>query len=368
MDNLQPAPYQQPEEEVTLADLIQRLKEYWKEIRRNWLTIGLICLPFLVWQGYLAFTTPVTYSAGLTFMVNEETGGSGSIVTSLLGDFGLGGEQNNYDKILELGKSMRIIRMALFSKAEIDGKTDYLANHFIRIQRLQEEEWDEKPKDPSLPSLNTFYFTRDSFEQFSRLEFAAFKSIYGMLTGDEKNRPLFNSRYNQDSGIMALSLTTRSEALSILLLRSIFEELSAFYIITSTEKQQETYEIIKSKSDSLLRLLSGAEYGAARFNDQSYGLLRSTDQLPSERYNRNKNMYTLIYGESVKNLELADFALKNKIPYVQPIDIPIPPLTPTPYGKKKALGLGLGLGLVLGIGFVAGRKLVRDQIKNSSPN
>ena len=347
---------------MTLGDLVQKVKIYWAEIKKNWLTIGLICLPFLAWQGYKVWTTPITYASNLTFMVNEEASGGASIVNSLLGDFGLGGAENNYDKILELGKSMRIIRLALFEKVEIDGQTDFLANHFIRIQKLHEEEWYKKPKDPSQPGLNGFLFTRDSFEQFSRLEYSAFKSIYGMLTGSEKHIPLFSGKYNQDSGIMSLSAQTRSEALTIVLLRTIFEQLSAFYIITSTEKQQETYNIIRAKSDSILRLLSGAEYGAARFNDQNYGLLRSTDQLPSERYSRNKGMYSLIYGESVKNLELADFALKNKQPYVQAIDMPIPPLRGAGYGKKKALGLGLGLGLVFGIAFVAGRKLIRDQL------
>ncbi len=348
---------------MTLGDLVRRIKIYWTEIKKNWLTIGLICLPFLAWQGYKAFTTPITYSTSLTFMVNEETGGSGSIVNSLLGDFGLGQQNNNYDKILELGKSMRIIRLALFSKVTIGGQTDYLANHFIRIQELHEEEWSKKPKDPGQPSLNGFLFTRDSFEQFSRLEYAAFKSIYGMLIGGESNTPLFSSKYNQDSGIMTLSAQTRSEEITIVLLRTIFEQLSAFYIVSSTEKQKETYEIIRAKSDSILRLLSGAEYGAARFSDQSYGLLRSTDQLPSERYARNKGMYTLIYGESVKNLELADFALKNKIPYVQAIDMPIPPLRGAGYGKKNALGLGLGLGLLVAITFVLLRKHYTDSIK-----
>ncbi|MCA0238524.1 MAG: hypothetical protein LCH81_19285 [Bacteroidetes bacterium] len=352
MENIQPAPFQQPDEEMNLGDLLRRLKEYWVEIKRNWLTIGLICIPFLVWQGYMALTTPVTYSSSLTFMVNEDTSGGASILNSLLGDFGIGQNQNNYDKILELGKSMRIIRYALFSKADIDGKTDYLANHFIRIQHLHEKEWSKKPKDPNQPSLNGFLFTRDSFEQFSRIEYAAFKSIYSMLIGGESTTPLFSTRYNQDSGIMSLSVKTRSETLTILLLRAIFDQLSAFYILSATEKQKETYDIIKEKTDSLLRQLSGAEYSAARFSEQSYGLMRPTDQLPGERFSRNKNIYTLIYGESLKNLELADFALKNRIPYVQPIDFPIPPITGAGYGKKKALGLGLGLGLVLGLAFV----------------
>ena len=350
------------DEELTLRDLLSRLREYAAEIRRCWLTVALICLPFLVWQGYLAFTTPVVYPAALTFMVDDDTGGGAGLINSLLGDIGLGTRENNNDKITELAKSMRIMRKVLFQKAEVGGQTDYLANHFIRIQKLHEEEWYKKPKSPGQPSLNGFLFARDSFEQFSRLEYAAFKSIYGILLGDEKHTPLFSTRTNQDSGIMSLALSTRSEELTIALLRAIFDQLSAFYILSSTEKQQATFDIIQAKADSIRQLLTGTERRAAQFREQNNLLLRPTDQLPTERMGREKGMYTLMYAEALKNLELADFALRNKVPYIQPIDLPIPPIAPAPYGKKKALLLGLGLGLFVGGLFVVGRKLVREQM------
>ncbi|HNG90652.1 MAG TPA: hypothetical protein PK858_10625, partial [Saprospiraceae bacterium] len=281
---------------------------------------------------------------------------------SLLGDIGLGSSENNNDKIIELAKSMRIVRKALFQKAVINGQTDFLVNHFIRIQHLHEEEWYKKPQNPGQPSLNGFLFARDSFEQFSRLEYAALKSVYGVLLGDEKHKPLFGTRANQDSGIMTLLLSTRSEELTIALLRAIFNELSGFYITSSTEKQQATFNIVQAKADSIRRLLTGTEYRAARFQEQNNLLLRPTDRLPTERMTREKGTYALMYGEALKNLELADFALRNKVPYIQPIDLPIPPISPAPYGKKKALGLGLGLGLFVGALFVIGRKMVRDQM------
>lgn len=360
LNNLTP---QQPEEELSLRDIIARVKEYLAELRRCWKILALFCLPLIIWQGYLAFTTPVTYQSKLTFMVDDDSGNQGGVLRNLLGGFGLGSSENNNDRILELARSLRIMQQALFQKVEIGGQTDYLANHFIRIQHLHEEEWSKKPKNPGQPSLKGFFFTRDSVEAFSRLEYTALKSIYGMFTGSEEHTPLFGARNNADSGIMTLSLNTRSEALTIALLRAIFDCLSAFYINASTEKQLETYQIIKGKSDSLRQLLAGTEYRAAQFREQNNLLFRPTDQLPTERYSRDKTIYALMYGESVKNLELADFALRNKIPYVQPIDLPIPPLVGTPYGKKKALGLGLGLGLVLGGLFVIFRKIIRDQLK-----
>lgn len=362
-DNLPQQQIFEPEEkELTLPDIIAKIREYWSELRRSWKILALVCLPFLVWQGYMWYTSKPTYQTKLTFMVDEDTGGQGGLLSSLLGGFGLGGSENNNDKILELARSMRIIRQALFQKAEINGQTDFLANHFIRLQNLHEEEWSKKPKNPGQAGLKGFFFTRDSVDQFTRLENSALKSLYGMLTGSEDYRPLFSARDNADSGVMTLSLTTCSEALTIALLRAIFDQLSDFYINASTEKQQTTYEIIRAKSDSLRHLLAGTEYRAAQFKEGNNLLLRPTDQLPTERLSRDKAMLSLMYGESVKNLELADFALRNKVPYIQAIDLPIPPLAGAPYGKKKALGLGLGIGLVLGSLFVIGRKMLRDQL------
>jgi hypothetical protein len=356
----------QPEEaEISLKEMFGRIRAFGAEIRRYWLTIGLIALPFVAWQGYVAFTTPVTFTTKLTFMVDDSNGGRIGLLNSLLGDIGLPSGQSNYEKILELAKSMRIMRQALLTKVTIDGKEDLLANHLIRIQNIHEEEWYKKPKDPNQPSLNNFYFTNDQFQQFQRVELAALKSLYGILLGDEEHTPLLSSKYNQDSGIMTLSAQTRSEALTIALLQSVFAHLSDFYITSSTEKEQITYDIIRGKADSLLRLLAGTESLAARFKDQNNALINSIDKLPTERFARNKSLYTLMYGESLKNLEIADFALKNRTPYVQPIDMPIPPLSGTGYGKKKALLLGLGLGLAFGILFVVIRKLVRDQLQEA---
>lgn len=350
------------EEELTLSEIIAKVRNYWVELRRSWRILAIFCIPFMAWQGYMWYISRPTFQAKLTFMVDDDKGGSVGILGSILGGFGLSTGGDNNDKILELARSMRIIRQALFQKVDIGGQTDYLANHFIRLQNLHQEEWSKEPKNPNQAALNSFFFTRDSIDQFNRLENSALKSLYGMLAGSEDFRPLFSAKDNADSGVMTLSLSTYSEALTIALLRAIFDELSRFYIDASTQKQQETYEIIRAKSDSLRRLLAGTEYRAAQFKEQNNFLLRPTDQLPTERLTRDKAMLNLMYGEAVKNLELADFALRNKEPYIQAIDLPIPPLVGAPYGKKKALGLGLGLGLVLGSLFVIGRKMVRDQM------
>ncbi|MCY7329259.1 MAG: hypothetical protein LH618_11970, partial [Saprospiraceae bacterium] len=50
------------EDEITLRDLVLKIQDYWREIRRCWLTILLIALPFVAYFAYQAFTKPITYT------------------------------------------------------------------------------------------------------------------------------------------------------------------------------------------------------------------------------------------------------------------------------------------------------------------
>jgi uncharacterized protein involved in exopolysaccharide biosynthesis len=122
------------DDEITLKELILKIQEYWQEILKNWKLIFLIIIPFVAFFLIKAFLTPATYSAQLTFMVNEDEGGGGfGGVSAILGQFGFGGggqSSYNLDKILELSRSRKIIQMALFEKVNIDGKKGLLSQSF----------------------------------------------------------------------------------------------------------------------------------------------------------------------------------------------------------------------------------------------
>lgn len=350
--------------EMTLRDILANLRDYALEIRRNWLTVALICVPFLVWQGYKVWTTPVQYTANLTFMVNENEGGRLSGLSGLLGAFGVDAAgENNFDRILELAKSMRIMREVLLTKIEIKGQNDYIGNHLIRIQQIQAEKWSKKGPNNEPPLLKDFFFTRHQVDSFNRREQSAIKSLYGIIIGSERERGLFSTQLNQDAGVMSLGLATRSEALSIQMLQQIFNTLSRFYIEKSIEKNKTTYAIVRAKTDSIRALLAGTEYRQATFEDQSHSLVAQTDKVPLQRFARDKQMLMIMYGEAIKNLEIADFALQSQTPYIQAIDLPFPPIYGTGASKKLALLLGLGLGLFVGSLFVVGRMVVRGASK-----
>jgi hypothetical protein len=342
-------------EEITLKELLFLVKEYSKEISKNWLVLCVFVVPFAGYQLYERFTKPPNYSAYLTFMVNDSQQSS---VGGLLGQFrGLVGEdQDKLEKILELSKSRKTIGNALFLKAEIGNKNDFLGNHIIRLYNLHENYW---LKDSS---LNKFFFTRSNVDSFVLVENQALYQLHRMLVGFEGSEAMFSCSTNKKTGIMTFGLKTNNEKLTLLLIKSIFKSLSNYYIESTIRKEKESFDVLRSKKDSIGRILYQNDYASARHDDQSRGLVLETNRVPAKQYSRNNQILTILYGELIKNTEYAEFALKTATPFITAIDEPIPPLKPVGKGRSKAILLFAMIGFGLGVLFIIGRKKIRESL------
>ena len=343
-------------DEISFRDIVLAVREYSREVLRNWMWILAFSLPLSGYLLYKAIKTKPTYSASLTFLVNGNEGSSLGIaaIAGKLGLDGLGGGNTNLDKITGLSKSRRIVQMALFRREIIDGKEDFFANHLIRERDLHEA-WEN-----DTTGLKGFLFTNNNFLQFSRAENSALLTLYDILSGQ---KGIFSCAFVKTSEMLTLDLTTTNETLSIELLQAIFAELSDFYIKKSTTKESKTYQVLKDQSDSIRRLARAREASAANFDDRQRGLIFSQDKLPSEQMKKEALIYNTMYAESQKNLAIAGFALENKAPYIQEIDSPIAPIKPKKKSKKIAVVLGLLIGGFMGTLFIVLRKKIRDSLK-----
>lgn len=351
-------PAGQPDDEITLRELILKVKEYYTELRKNWIILLLVILPCTAYFGYKAWIKPVTYTSGLTFMLNEDKGGGG--LGSILGQFGglLGGASGDYqlEKILEIARSRRIITSALFERGNINGQDDYFANHVIRIQKLH-----DKWKGDEL--LQGFLFTNADQLKFTMQENKALLALYAEFVGGEGvEKAIFGASLNEDTGIMSLSSVTTDEMLSINILNTLYKNISEFYISKSTEREAQTLAILTQKRDSIGRALYRNDYSSASFEDQSQGVLLQQDKVPVKRFNRNNQILSAVYAEAIKNVEIAEFSLKSSTPFLTQLDVPIAPIKPDPRGRGKALVTGLLLGFFLGVIIVVGRKVVRGAL------
>ncbi len=125
----------QHEDEISIKELILKTQEYIKVIWSK--KIGLIAVSLLFGAGFVlkAYLKPTTYTAELTFMVNQDEGGSMSGIGAMLGQFGLGGSgggASNFEKITEIARSGKICERTLMDSATVGGARDLLANHIIK--------------------------------------------------------------------------------------------------------------------------------------------------------------------------------------------------------------------------------------------
>jgi hypothetical protein len=208
-----------------------------------------------------------------------------------------------------------------------------------------------------------FRFSHDSIKLFNAYERSALKGVYGLLRGNEKKKGLVQSNYNESTGIMTLQGELTDQALSIQLINNLYETLGSFYVDKETEKQKETYEIVKLKVDSIAMALSSAEYGYANFKDSNRDLWLNKDMVREMRYQNDISKLNLMHGEALKNLEIADFSLRINTPFIQEIDRPFPPIKPKKKSKIITLIKAGFLSFFLGITYIIGSKIVRDALK-----
>jgi len=355
-DPSNPVPFQN--QEPGLKEIILKARDYGIVLWKGKLLILILAILFGGLFFFRVYLKHPTYGATLTFALNEGEGGL-SGAGGFLGQFGLGGSAGkvSQDKIVELSKSMRIVNQALFEKATIDDKEDFLANHILLIYELNKK-WAKNN-----PPFEQFRFTHDSFPAFTLEENSTLKGIYGFTVGGMKPG-LVTCGYNTESTIFSMTSNTENEELSLALTESIFHHLSSFYIQQSSDKQKQTYDLVKAKADSIYRQWASSEYSVSNMEESEGALWAPSDRTRRTIKTKQSGMYALAYSEAIRNLEVADFAVKNSTPFIREIDRPFSPLYPQSPSKVKQILLGLFLGLFIGSAWLLGKKIILDAINS----
>lgn len=358
----------QVQDEITLREIILKIAEYFAALKRHWRILAMVGLVFGVLKALKTATKPALYKEQLTFMMDESEGDAVQGLEVLGGLFG-GKKKDNLGKILQLFESKRIIHQTLFDSVEINGKTDVLANHFIELYTIDYLTKDYKYFNligwkVSYPSkLKTdFRFTRANTDKFSPEENLYLNLLFEKISGNDYVgvSPSLSSTLDDETGIMTLRMSSEHEDLTLGVLNNIYKQLSEFFISKSIEKQLKTYKIMKSKRDSVLTELKEKEYALANFKDRNRNLVTVKGYLDELRLEREVKILNVMYGAVVKQLEATDFALKNKTPVVQVIDLPRRPIGATITSWKRAFIQYFLFGAVLVALVVLVRSVFRD--------
>ena len=331
-------------DEISLVELLAKLlkeKQLWVSLIKKHILILLLLAAVGGSLGfYYAYRVKPTYKAKLNFVVVGESAGSMSASLSNLSSLlGSGGSSTggSIERIVELIVSDKIISKALFKTVSIHGKSDFIINHFIALEKLKTK-WS---KDTIL--ANVVY--NNPVNDISELSFAqrkGFKQIQNILL-PETGTGIISKSFQKKSGVIELVANYTDESFAIVLSNAIYEQLAEFYLQQSTYRTEKNVKVLTNKVDSIKGVLNSVQNAYARTTDKTLGLLLQEDKVCIKKLAIKEQMLTIMYGEAQKNLETFKFMNETAATPITVINYPYSPINPI----KKSKIIFLIIGIIL---------------------
>lgn len=334
---------QNPNDEISLKELLEKGKEWFSYLLSQWKVILLAgVIGGAIGFMYSLSKKPI-YTASLSFALEDEKGSGGlGGALGLASSFGIdvgggGGSIFSGANLTELFKSRAMVEQTLLSPVSQNGNTISLAEMYIQ-NRGWRTNWNINPKYKGIqfsPNKDRTNYTR------------VHDSILGTIYGDLSNNGLAIGQKDKKVAIITIEIIDTDEFFAKSFTEALVKEVSDFYIETKSKKSRENMLILDRQTDSIRRELNGAITGVAVANDNTFGLnpAMNVRRAPSARRQVDVQANTAILTELVKQSELAKVTLRKETPLIQIIDRPILPLKKEKFGKAK--------GIVMG-GFLAG--------------
>ena len=327
-----------PEDEISLDDFLRGIKYWLLKVTKNWVLFLVListCIAgLLLWRT----TQKPTYNAQLTLMLSDDGASSLSGLSGVLGQFGLPVSSGKYniDKLIEISRSRRIVESVLNKEIVVANQSDKIANHIINFYELAEV-W-ESDAHTQKDIIITDDSSMDAYNYI-------IKNLYHLVVGHNGSDGLLSTDYGRDHYIMTFEFNSISEELSIAFLKEHFNALRSFYIEKSIEKQKKTFDIVKSKKDSISRALRQTEREIAIEKDKNSQAFRSSSSTKLSDLSTQSLILKTAYAKAEENLAIADLALQDRSPLIQIIDAPMSPIRPNEPSLFRLVFLGLILGL-----------------------
>lgn len=341
-------PTQPIAQEPTLKDMIELVKDWYSFLLTKWKIIVVLGLSGGILGITVATFSKIEYQAELTFALEEKGAGSGfSGLASQLG-LDIGGSSGGAfvgENNIELLKSRNIIEKSLLTPVVIDGKKQLLINYYLDFTKTREK-WEKS--DPELYAL--VYSEDEKRENFGVKKDSILYAIYKNI---RKNN-LIVEKVDKKLSIIRVKVKSFDEAFSKYFAEVLVSAASTLYIETKTAKSKANVEILESRLDSVKRALDENIYGAAFTKDQNMNAIRAQGNISFAKKQLNVQVLTTMYGELIKNTELAKFTLMREEPLIQIIDKPYFPLDRKKLGRGKGGIIGGFLGGILGIAIAVG--------------
>ena len=285
---------------------------------------------------------PISYTARMTFVVEESKMGGGSLASALAGQVGLdigalGGSSGGVlagDNVQALVKSHKLIRQTLLTSYDSNKTVITLADKYAESRKWKRK-WEKEVGPVQFAANRPLTRTEDSLLQ--------------LITDEIVTYDLSVAKPDKKLSFFEMSTSMRDEKLSLLFCQRLLKATVDFYIETKTRRLATNVHRLQAKADSLARALNYKTYAAADANrlllDANPAF--SAPEVSAEISSRDKFMQATIYAKIIENLEISKTALIQETPTIQAVDEPEIPLKDNQLKLVKALLIGALLAVVL---------------------
>lgn len=341
---------QQFDDEISLKELIDKAIEIWRYLLSKWMIIVFLGIGGAGIGFFWAGSKPVKYTAKINFVAEESKGGLGGL-SSLAGQFGFdlgggsGGGIFSGENLLIFLKSEGLIRETLLTP--FDSTTNItLADKYAEVNELKKA-W---LKNEKIGAVNFFSFNNITLP---RKEDSLLQTLVTSI-----GKELSVSRPEKKASFVEVKTTTRDELLSLAFTERLVRTGTERYVQSKTKVKAANVALLQKRADSIGALLNNTTYSAAAAQQVLVDVNPAFRTAPvnAEISTRQKMMLATIFGEVVKNLELAKFTLSQETPVIQVVDKSYLPLKKEKESRLKGLLLGGFLAGFLTILFLLARR------------
>jgi hypothetical protein len=323
------------DDEISLKDLILKIREICSYLLTKWLIIAVIgVLGASLGLLYSLSKTP-EYRATLSFSVLEKSSSGGGL-SALAGQFGfnVGSSSEGVfsgNNMIELLQSRNLIERTLLSYVDINGKRCRLINYY--------REMNPSKDDDSISETISFPLDLER-EHFSRDQDSLLYVLNRIITTEK----LSVSKQKKDVNIITISFLNQDELFAKIFTEKLIGIVSEFYIQTKTKNIKANLEMMENRADSVRKEYETALSAQAEYYDQNINPSKRIVIVEQQKFQTKIQLAGTTYAELMKNIEILKLDLAQQTPLIQVIDIPIMPLEIESFGKMKGIILGGFLG------------------------
>lgn len=337
------------ENQMSFKEILAITKEYGVEVLKfSWLIV-IFAFLFGKYMRDRKLSSPTTYTAELSFTINEEVTKNQANIASLFGGASTESNNLNIKKLESLISTRKIILKVLFHKIKLqneeDSSEDYLINHYLR--KFYYSGGEAEP----------FYFKTDSIDPYNRRANYLLKYVHNTISRD-------HLIVDPTAIMMYLKAVSTSEDFSYELVTAVYQELDAYYSEQALEQKRIFYEMAQERAGQLRGQLDKAEAAYINYVNSNSAEAggRNNTLIKTQYLSGELKKATNSYFTAVSNMQAAGVAYdqQKKTPSMSVIDPPLYPLdvfTPNPF-------LHMVVGAILGGGFafllIVARKFIKD--------